>query len=103
LISLTAADEEPPLGEDGAAEVAGAADVGAAAEELAEALGLPLPLLLQAARAMTAPKTNMRKTLGGCNRMGSPPGSSAELKDRNAGTGLVTDSYARLALILTRQ
>jgi hypothetical protein len=62
VIWVTAAEEPPPDG-DGAAEVAGAADVGAA-DELAEVLGLVLPLLLHAATAMTAPAANMRKMRG---------------------------------------
>jgi hypothetical protein len=65
LIWVTAAAEAPL---DGAAEVAGAADVGAAGE-LAEALGLALPLLLHAVTAMTVPKANTSRNLRGCNRM----------------------------------
>ena len=102
LIWATAAAEPPPE-DDGAAEVAGAADVDAA-DVLAEALGLaPLLLLLHAVTAMTAPSANIRKTLVGCNRIAWEPssGSSAELKDHNAGIGAFTDSYLRCALILT--
>jgi hypothetical protein len=61
VIWVTAAEE--PLDGDGAAEVAGAADVGAA-DELLEVLGLVLPLLLHAAMARTAPTANMRKIRG---------------------------------------